>query len=77
MPRRPSSTSDFMRPREAATGDIGGEPFVLNPNEIFDADHPIVRAHPGLFMPVEPSRQSAGRGAGDGGSRRANQPCRA
>jgi hypothetical protein len=55
MPRRPI-TSDFMRPREAATGDIDGEPFVLNPNEIFDADHPIVRAHPGLFMPVEPTR---------------------
>lgn len=50
-------TSDFVRPREAATGDINGEPFVLNPNEIFDADDPIVRKHPALFMPVEPTRQ--------------------
>jgi hypothetical protein len=55
MPRRPTTT-EFVRPREAATGDINGEQFVLNPNEIFDADHPIVRKHPGLFMPVEPTR---------------------
>ena len=55
MPRR-VNVSEYVRPREAATGDHNGEPFVLNPNEIFDADHPIVRAHPNLFMPVEPSR---------------------
>lgn len=57
MPRPRNTTTEYVRPREAATGDHNGEPFVLNPNEIFDADYPLVRKHPGLFMPVEPSRQ--------------------
>jgi len=55
MPRQ--QRDGFVRPREAATFDHDGEAVVLNPNEIFDADHPFVRARPGLFVPVESTRQ--------------------
>ena len=48
---------EYVRAREAATGDFNGEPFVLNPSEIFAPDHPLVRKYPHLFEPVEPSRQ--------------------
>jgi hypothetical protein len=47
----------YVRAKEPATGDLDGEPFVVNPSEIFADDHPIVRAHPDLFEPLEPSRQ--------------------
>jgi hypothetical protein len=57
MPRTPTARQDFVRAREPATGTFEGEPFVVGPTEIFAADHPLVRAHPHLFKPVEGSRQ--------------------
>lgn len=46
----------LMRPKEPATGEHDGEPFVINPRELFDADHPLVRAYPGLFTEADPTR---------------------
>jgi len=56
MPRS-SATSGFVRPREACTFDHAGEAVVLSPNEIFNADDPVVRARPDLFKPLEADRQ--------------------
>jgi hypothetical protein len=55
MPR--PATPRFVRPREACTFDHAGESVVLSPNEIMNADDPIVRARPQLFMALEASRQ--------------------
>jgi hypothetical protein len=58
MPRTPiASREGFVRACEPATGTFDGEPFVVGPSEIFAADHPLVRAYPHLFKPVEGSRQ--------------------
>lgn len=48
---------EYVQPIEPASGTHDGEPFVVNPREIFAADHPLVRALPHLFRPVEASRQ--------------------
>lgn len=55
MPR--PAAPRFVRPKEACTFDHDGEAVVLSPNEVLDADHPIVRARPGLFKPLEADRQ--------------------
>ena len=47
MPR--TATRKLVQPIEAASGDHNGETFVLNPNELFDSDHELVRAYPHLF----------------------------
>jgi hypothetical protein len=47
----------FVRPIEACTFDHDGEAVVLSPNQIIDADDPLVRARPHLFKPLEASRQ--------------------
>jgi hypothetical protein len=57
MPPTPKARREFVQAREPATGTHDGEPFVVTPAEIFAADHPLVRAHPHLFKPVEESRQ--------------------
>lgn len=57
MPRGVPNQPNFLRPREAFTGDYDGEPFVANPTEIFPDDHPIVKAHRDKFVPLEPTRQ--------------------
>jgi hypothetical protein len=63
--------TDYVRPREAATGDYNGEPFVLNPNEIFDADHPLRSAQaPG---PVHARRAVAAASERRAGDRRARR----
>lgn len=46
-----------VSPIEPATGDYNGEPFVLSPREVFASDHPLVRAYPHLFKPVEQTRE--------------------
>ena len=51
------ATPRFVRPKEACTFDHDDEAVVLNPNEIFSADDPIVRARPHLFKPLEASRE--------------------
>jgi hypothetical protein len=48
--------SSLVRPKEPSTGDFDGQPFVVNPREIFSRDHPLVRAFPDLFEPVRASR---------------------
>jgi hypothetical protein len=48
--------AEHVRPREPATGTFEGEPFVVNPSEVFAIDHPLVRAYPKLFKPLEPTR---------------------
>ena len=55
MPRPPAVR--HYRPKEACTFDFEGEAVVLNPNEIFEANDPIVRARPNLFRPLEADRQ--------------------
>ena len=46
-----------VQAREAATGTIGGTPFVLSPGEVLAADHEIVKAYPNFFEPLAPARQ--------------------
>jgi hypothetical protein len=53
---RPRNTR-FVQPIEPAAGDFDGSSFVVNPSEVFAEDHPLVRAYPHLFKPLEPSRQ--------------------
>jgi len=48
--KRPAG--EFVQPIEPASGTHDGEPFVVNPREIFRADHPLVRAYPHLFRPL-------------------------
>jgi hypothetical protein len=55
MPR--TAQPRHFRPAQACTGDFDGEPFVLNPNEIFSANDPLVRARPELFTALESTRQ--------------------
>lgn len=55
MPRT-KRRAEHVRPLEAASGDHKGEPFVINPNQIFEADDELVRAYPHLFIAVEASR---------------------
>ena len=58
MPRTAAAArQQLVRAREPATGTFEGEDFVLSPTEIFAPDHPLVRAFPHLFMPVEESRE--------------------
>lgn len=45
----------LVQPIEAASGDYDGEPFVLNPNELFDEGHALVRAYPHLFRQAKAS----------------------
>lgn len=56
--RRPAARprATHVQPIEPATGTFNGEPFVINPAEVFNADHALVRAYPHLFKPVEPTR---------------------
>jgi hypothetical protein len=54
-PRTTDRAPEFMQPIQPATGDYRGEPFVLNPREIFASDHRLVRAYPHLFRAVEQS----------------------
>jgi len=53
----PPKREHHVQPREAASGDYNGEPFVLNPNEIFHTEDDLVRAYPHLFKPVSASRE--------------------
>lgn len=56
-PAKQQHRQEFVHAREPATGTFDGETFVVSPSEIFAADHPIVRSHPHLFVPLEASRQ--------------------
>lgn len=56
-PMPATKRQDYVQPKEAAAGDFNGEPFVLNPNEIYVADADLVRAYPSLFKPVAATRQ--------------------
>lgn len=56
MPAAKTQPQNF-RAKDSTSGDLDGEPFVINPRDIFAADHPLVRARPELFEPVEPNRQ--------------------
>ena len=55
MPR--TASPRHFRPKDACTFDFEGEPVVLNPNQIFDANDPLVRGRPELFKPLEATRQ--------------------
>lgn len=57
MPPAAKPRREFVQPREPASGTFDGEPFVVNPSEVFAPDHPLVRAHPHLFKPLEASRE--------------------
>ena len=46
----------LVQPREAFSGDIDGEMFVVNPRENFRDDHPIVLKFPDRFVPARESR---------------------
>jgi hypothetical protein len=46
-----------VQPKEAASFHFEGEDVVLRPTEVFAADDPMVREHPDLFKPLEPTRQ--------------------
>lgn len=57
MPPAKQPHREFLRAKEPATGTFEGEPFVVSPSEIFASDHPLVRAYPHLFVPLEESRE--------------------
>lgn len=46
----------YVRAAEPFSGDIDGEPFVVNPVEILADDHPIVQKYTSMFRPLSPSR---------------------
>jgi hypothetical protein len=50
-------TKEFVRPIEPASGTFKREPFVVNPNQIFESNDPLVRKFPHLFQPLEATRQ--------------------
>lgn len=50
-----AATREYVRPRDSASGDLDGVPWVINPRQIFDAEDQLVRAYPHLFQPVEPT----------------------
>lgn len=52
-----TSKGEFVQPKEPASGDYNGAPFVLRVGEVFAADHPLVREYPHLFKPLEAARQ--------------------
>jgi hypothetical protein len=71
MPQTKSKqTVSHVRAREPATGTFEGEPFVVNPSEIFAADHPLVRAYPHLFKPGRAHSPAPRRRADDRRARR-------
>lgn len=45
--------AEWLQPKEPATGDHEGEPFVLSPTDVFASGHPLVRKFPHLFKPME------------------------
>lgn len=47
----------FVQPVQPAAGTVDGESFVLKRSDVFASDHPIVRAHPELFRPLEATHQ--------------------
>jgi hypothetical protein len=49
--------ADHVQPIQPAAFIHEGSPVVINPHEIFDRNHPYVKARPKLFKPVEASRQ--------------------
>jgi hypothetical protein len=55
--RQATPIAAHMRPIEPASGDHNGDPFVLSPREVFASDHPLVRAFPHLFEPVDQTRE--------------------
>lgn len=52
-----SAADTHVQPIEACSGKVNGEQFVLHPTEILSKDHPIVRAYPHFFRPVEGGRE--------------------
>lgn len=60
QPKTAPKLTGNVQPIEPSTGTLNGEPFVINPREVFAAEHPLVRAHPHLFKPVEPTRDRPG-----------------
>ena len=53
----PTDTVQHVQPKEPASGHFEGDVFVINPNEIFSVDDPLVRAFPDLFRPVDVTRR--------------------
>jgi hypothetical protein len=47
----------FVQPKEAAFFKYEDEDIVLSPNEIWNANDPVVRAKPDLFRPLKATRQ--------------------
>lgn len=55
---RPRKHEQYVQAVEAATGEIDGETFVVSPRTtILASDHPIVKAYPHFFRPLEPTRR--------------------
>jgi len=45
-----AATSSLLMARESFIADLDGEPFDLKEGDLIEADHPLVRKHPDLFI---------------------------
>lgn len=55
MPR-PRQQQRFVQAKDAATGRVGDESFVVRAGDLFAAEHPIVRAYPHFFRAADIQR---------------------
>jgi hypothetical protein len=49
----------LYRPRESASGDLDGIPFVVVPAQLYRGDHPYVQNFPHLFRAADPTGEPA------------------
>jgi hypothetical protein len=65
-----AQTAKLMRPIDAASGDHNGEPFVLNPNDLYRADDELVTAYPHLFKEAKQTRPEVEQATASPGEKR-------
>ncbi len=52
-----TQAAEYVQVTEAFTGTLDDAPVVVSTAEIFQRDHPLVRAYPTFFKALEPTRQ--------------------
>jgi hypothetical protein len=69
-------TTPIVRPRDAASGDYEGVPFVLSRTETFARDHELVREFPHLFQNADADRPEVEQATAAPGEKRGEAPAR-
>jgi hypothetical protein len=46
----------YYQAKQSASGDLDGEPWVINSKTILREDDPLVKAYPQHFVPLAPTR---------------------